>query len=215
MVNGCAWRALPSEFGPWFTIFQFFNRLSKRGFGAFLQQRMKLGHTAEAVFFDSTHCKVHQHANGPGGQKNQGIGRSRGGRNTKVHLAIDGLGRLAALPVFTPGNVSDFTAAPKLTGRLRNTAGVGDKGFDSAKIRHGLRARGCEACIPYRRNVKIKEPYDEDLYRARHCIENLFQRIKTFRRVAMRFEKTLRMFAEFVTFSILAVYEADELWLPM
>jgi transposase len=213
--NGPAWRALPSEFGHWFTVFQFFNRLSRAGFFDFLHQQLVCGDEAEAVFFDSTHCKVHQHANGAQSRQDQAIGNSRGGLNTKIHLVVDALGRLAAPMVLTPGNVSDHTAAPDLTGGLRDSAAVADKGYDSKKLRHRLRAQGCEPCIPARANTKAPESYDQHLYRSRGCVENKFQRIKVFRRVATRFEKTSRMFLLFITAAIAFTYERDSLWPSM
>ena len=215
MLNGPAWRALPSEFGKWGTIFQYFNRLSHAGFFSFLEQRLICGNEAEAVFYDSTHHKVHQHANGPGTAEDQSIGKSRGGLNTKLHMAVDAVGRLAAGIILTSGNISDHTVAPELTADLRDTAGVGDKGYDSKKHRDQLRRQGCEPCIPARSNVKNPEPYDEVLYRTRHCIENKFQRLKVFRRVANRYEKTKRMFFMFIIVAISATYEKDGLWAPM
>jgi hypothetical protein len=81
------------------------------------------------VFYDSAHHKVHQHSNGQGTAENQSIGKSRGGLNTELHMAIDALGRLAAGIILTRGNISDHTVAPGLTADLRDTAGVGDKGY--------------------------------------------------------------------------------------
>jgi transposase len=210
--NGCAWRALPSEFGPWCAIHQYFNRLSRAGFFEFLQDRMVIGDTSEAVFMDSTHCKVHQHANGPGGAKDKAIGKSRGGLNTKIHIVVDALGKLAAPMELTPGNVSDVTVAPKLLENLEDTAVVGDKGYDSRPLREKIRAQDCEPCIPARKNVKDPEPYDTALYRARHAVENVFQRLKVFRRLASRFEKTKRMFFAFICCALAAIYTADNLW---
>jgi transposase len=210
--NGCAWRALPSEFGPWPAIHQFFNRLSKDGYFEFLQEQLICGHDAEAVYMDSTHCKVHQHANGPGSPDDQAIGKSRGGLNSKIHLIVDVLGRLAAPIVVTPGNVSDITVAPVLLEDLEDTAVVGDKGYDSRELRDALRHQDCEPCIPARSNVKNPEPYDAALYRARHAVENVFQRIKVFRRLASRFEKTKRMFFGFICCVLAAIYTADKLW---
>ena len=143
------------------------------------------------------------------------VGSSRGGLNTKLHLVADAAGRLAAPLILTAGNISDHTAAPDLTDGLRDTAAVADKGYDSKALRLRLRARGCEPCIPARSNTKCPEPYDETLYRSRHCIENVFQRIKVFRRVATRYDKTDRMFLLFVTVALSAVYEKDSLWSPM
>ncbi|RYD35637.1 MAG: transposase [Verrucomicrobiaceae bacterium] len=94
--NGCAWRALPSEFGPWCAIHQYFNRLSKAGFFEFLQDCMITWDASEAVFMDSTHCKVLQHTNGPGSPKDRAIGKSRAGLNTKIHMVVDAFGKLAA-----------------------------------------------------------------------------------------------------------------------
>ena len=176
---------------------------------------MLCGHDAEAVFYDSTHHKVHQHANGPGSAEDQGIGVSRGGLNTKLHLVVDVIGRLAAKIVITSGNVSDHSAAPTLTAGLKDTAAVADKGYDSKAHRDQLRSQGCEPCIPARSNVKSPESYDKSLYRSRHCVENKFQRLKVFRRVAARFEKTKRMFFMFVVIAISATYEKDGLWPPM
>jgi transposase len=127
-------------------------------------------------------------------------------------MVVDVLGRLAARMVMTPGNVSDHTAAASLTGGLKDTAAVGDKGYDSKKLRNQLRSQGCEPCIPARKNTKKPEPYDEELYRTRHCIENKFQRIKVFRRVATRYETTKRMFLAFITIALSYTYETDNLW---
>ena len=215
LLNGCAWRALPDDFGSWFTVYQYFNRLSLGGFFDWLHEQLLLGKDAEVVCEDSTHCKVHQHANGAKDRAGEAVGRSRGGLNTKIHAVCDALLRLAAKLVLTGGHVSDHTAAPALTATLHDCAVLGDKGYDSRKHRAELRRRGCEPCIPSRRNTRAPEPYDESLYRARHCIENLFQRIKVFRRVATRYEKTKRMFLALLLCCVAATYEKYQLWGPM
>ena len=56
------------------------------------------------------------------------------------------------------------------------------------------------------------QPYDAELYKSRHAIENKFQRLKVFRRVSARFEKTRRMFFMFVIVAISVSYEKDSLW---
>jgi transposase len=60
--------------------------------------------------------------------------------------------------------------------------------------------------------VKNPEPYDAALYRARHAVENVFQRLKVFRRLATRFEKTKRMFFAFICCVLAAIYMTDKLW---
>jgi transposase len=193
-------------------VFQYFNRLSKAGYFEYLQDQLIIGDTSEAVFMDSTHCKVHQHSNGPGTAENQAIGKSRGGLNTKIHMVVDVMGRLAAAMQITPGNTSDITVAPGLLETLEDVAVAGDKAYDSRKLRETLRTQDCEPCIPARENVKNPESYDTLLYRTRHVVENVFQRLKVYRRVASRFEKTKRMFFAFVCVVLAAIYTEDEIW---
>ena len=61
---------------------------------------------------------------------------------------------------------------------------LGDRGYDSNRFRAGLLARGITPCIPSTQNRKAELPYDTVLYRQRHRIENMFARIKDWRRVA-------------------------------
>ena len=133
----------------------------------------------------------------------------------REHAVCDALLRLAGKLVLTGGNVSDFTAAPELTADLQDCVVSGDKGYDSREHRRDLRSRGCEPCIPSRKNTKCPEPCDESLYKARHCIENLFQRLKVYRRVATCYEKTSRMFLALVLWSVAATCDQFNLWGPM
>ena len=137
-LNGIAWRALPSEFGKWGSVFQYFNRLSLAGFFGFLEERLICGNESEAVFYDSTHHKVHQHANGPGTAEDQAIGKSRGGLNTKLHMAVDALGRLAA---------RIMAGAPK---PARRTGLAADQGSRPAAVRrsraHAASSSGSGGC---------------------------------------------------------------------
>ena len=210
--NGCSWRALPDQFGKWHTVFQYFNRLSKSGFFDWLHAKLVSGNLEEVAFADSTHCKVHQHAYGKQSPEAEGIGSSRGGPNTKIHAVCDALLRLCAPLMLTAGNVSDHTAAPQMLASITDQFVVADKGYDSRALREQLCSQKCEPCIPYRKNTKQPQAYNEFLYRARHCVENLFQRMKVFRRVATRFEKTSRMFLAMVLVSLSALYEKRGLW---
>ena len=58
-----------------------------------------------------------------------------------------------------------------------------------------MQARGAEAVIPPRRNRKVAIDYDRDMYKWRHLVENFFARIKEFRRIATRYDKTDTSFA--------------------
>ena len=70
-----------------------------------------------------------------------------------------------------------------------------------------LQARGAEAVIPPRRNRKVAIDYDRDMYKWRHLVENFFARIKEFRRIATRYDKTDTSFAAtiYLTSTILAL----------
>jgi len=72
---------------------------------------------------------------------------------------------------------------------------IGDKGYDADKrVRAVLAATGKTAVIPPRRNRKSPSSYDKELYKKRHLIENFFSRLKDFRAIATRYEKTARNF---------------------
>lgn len=71
---------------------------------------------------------------------------------------------------------------------------LGDKGYDSDAIREDLAQRGIEAVIPPRSNRKIKIEYDREAYKHRNLVERCVNRIKQFRRIATRYEKTARAY---------------------
>lgn len=130
-----------------------------------------------------------------------------GGAQHQIHLLVDALGRLAAPFILTAGNISGHTAAPLLADSLRDTAAVADKGYDSKAFRDQLRAQECEPCISAYAHVRCPDAYDKELYRARHCIGNVFPRLNVFRRVAKRYNRTDRMFRLLITVALSAVYE--------
>ena len=72
---------------------------------------------------------------------------------------------------------------------------IADKAFDAdARVLEPLAAAGKTVVIPPRTNRSSPRDYDRELYRARHLIENFFARIKQFRAIATRYEKTARNF---------------------
>jgi transposase len=77
-----------------------------------------------------------------------GIGRTKGGRNTKLHAVCDAIGRPHVL-LLTPGNLHDCKVARLCIEALPPTAElVADKGYDSQALREWLDERGTEAVIP-------------------------------------------------------------------
>ena len=114
------------------------------------------------------------------GEKNQAIGRSRGGRTTKIHALTDTLCRPIAF-LLTGGHVADCTAGAALIERLPDCDVVhADKGYNSNAIRSQVRDRGAWANIPPKANRKWKNVFSPFLYRGRNAIERMFCRLKDF-----------------------------------
>ena len=81
-------------------------------------------------------------AAGKGGARKLAIGRSRGGRTTKIHGIADSQGRLFRFSL-TAGNIADITAAHELAAKLPcNGCLIGDMGYDAKKLRVDLAFRG-------------------------------------------------------------------------
>ena len=135
-----------------------------------------------------------------GGLEAAGIGRSRGGLTTKIHAAVDALG----LPIrftITPGHWGDCPQARGLIEGLRGIRHViADAAYDADHLRSfisgSLRA---EAQIKQNPSRAIRYPIDWTLYKERNLVECFFNKIKRFRRIALRCEKTVSSFTAFVS----------------
>jgi transposase len=67
---------------------------------------------------------------------------------------------------------------------------IADKAFDAEeRVLRPLEKAGKAAVIPPKGNRKEPRPYDRDLYKARHLIENFFAKLKQFRAIATRYDK--------------------------
>ena len=123
-----------------------------------------------------------------------GIGRTKGGRNTKLHAVCDAKGRPLVL-LLTPGNVHDCKVAQRCIEAMPPAAElVADKGYDSKALRDWLAERGTTAVIPPRKNRKVQYHYDKTVYRQRNIIERMFCRLKDWRRIATRFDRNIKNF---------------------
>ena len=71
---------------------------------------------------------------------------------------------------------------------------LAERGHDSNRFRAGLIERGITPCIPPTRSRKSAIPYDHALYRLRHRIENTFGRLKDWRRIATRYDRSAHTF---------------------
>ena len=108
---------------------------------------------------------------------------------TKVLALNDALGNLVRFKLL-PGQRSEIVGVADLIDGLTFDALIGDKAFDADHLRQALHERGATAVIPSKRNRKIYIPHDEEAYKWRHLVENYFSKIKEFRGVNTRYDKT-------------------------
>lgn len=119
-------------------------------------------------------------------------------------MAVNGLGLPVEMQV-TPGQIADITQAEALLENHDFEAAIGDKGYDSKKLVAYIERRGAEAVIPPRSNLKHQREFDHQLYKERNLVERFICRIKQYRRVATRYEKTARNFLAFVQVAAISV----------
>jgi transposase len=100
--------------------------------------------------------------------------------------------------VLLPGQRHDSIGFEPLITDIDFAALIGDKAFDNNAVRAELNERGALAVIPSKEDRRTSIPYDVEMYKWRHLIENCFQRLKEFRRVATRYDKTDTSFAAVV-----------------
>ena len=102
---------------------------------------------------------------------------------------VDALGKLVNF-VLLPGQCHDLIGAPPLLVGVEFEALIADKTYDSNELHAQFQACGAMVVIPPRANrVEVVE-CDSEMYKWRHLVENFFCKLKNFRRIAMRFEKT-------------------------
>lgn len=132
------------------------------------------------------------------GQKSQAeceaIGRSKGGLSTKIHATCDALGNPTSF-YLTPGQAHDLEGADALLPSIQADALLADKAYDAdERVRQKLEERDILVVIPSKENRKEPIEYDRHLFKARHLIENFFQKLKQYRAIATRYDKTARNF---------------------
>lgn len=107
---------------------------------------------------------------------------------------VDALGNLVRF-VLLPGQRHDSLGIAPLIHGLDFDALIADKAFDNNALRATLNERGATAVIPSKADRTTPIPHDTEIYKWRHLVENFFQRIKEFRRIATRYDKTDASFA--------------------
>ena len=206
---GAPWRDLPAIFGCWKNVCDRFRTWARTGLWTFILDALSArSRDDEYLMIDSTAVRVHAHgANPAGGQLAQAMGRSKASLSTKVHLACDALGYPLGF-ILTGANVSDFDQAKPLLKRylLPTACAIMDKGYDSDAIRAYVNQLGGTAVIALHPSRAQKPAFDEHLYRERHRIENLFAKLKSFRRLSTRYEKLRSSFAAMLSLACVLLW---------
>lgn len=127
----------------------------------------------------------------------QGLGRSRGGFSTKIHLIADAHGNPVDF-VITPGQAHESRHAISLLMGVEADYVLGDRAYDGSAIRDHIAGMGAEAVVPPHPCRKAPATFDSHLYKARHAIENLFAKLKQYRSLATRYDKTMRNYSAMV-----------------
>jgi transposase len=202
--NGAKWRAIPAELGPWWMAAQTFLRWARLGVWERLHRRVQEQYGLELgmVFLDGTVIRAHQKAAGArkeglppaASAEAQALGRSRGGFGTKGHVLADAGGRAIAFAL-TPGQAAEVSQAEELLGFLPGTPiwTVADRGYSSHALRAAIRDLGSTPAIPTRRN-EAPVACRAWIYANRERVERLWSRLKEWRAVATRYDKTARSF---------------------
>ena len=130
---------------------------------------------------------------------NQHIGRSSGGRTTKIHAVVDGLGNPLYIKL-SAGQIHDSTQAIKILSQLsiKDSNILADKAYGTKEVREYIRKRGAECVIPPKSNAVNKWECDYHIYKERHLVECFFNKLKQFRRIGTRYDKLASTFINFI-----------------
>ena len=204
--NGAKWRSIPAELGPWWMAAQTFIRWVRLGvWERLLGMAQARGIELGMAFLDGTTIRAHQKAAGAprrprkerpeaGHDGREALGRSRGGYGTKACVVAEAGGRAVAFSL-VPGQAHELSQAPGLLARLPEAPGwvVGDRGLASHAFRERVWDMGARPAIPPKRH---EEPVACPvwIYGNRNRVERLWARLKEWRAVATRYEKTAASF---------------------
>ena len=113
--------------------------------------------------------------------------------------------------LLSEGQMSDYKGAALMLDALPPAKTMlGDRGYVADWFRDALAARGITACIPSKINRKTPIPHDAILYRQRHKIENMFGRLKDWRRIHTRYDRCAHTFMSAIAIAATVIFWLDQ-----
>jgi len=113
--------------------------------------------------------------------------------------------------LLSEGEMSDYKGAALLLDQLpRAKELLADKGYDSDWFREALTAKGITPCIPPRKNRITQIAYDKDLYKQRHKVENMFGRLKDWRRIHTRYDRCAHTFFSAICIAAAVIFYLNQ-----
>ena len=204
--SGAPWRDLPESYGPPTTCYNRFVRWRRAGVWDRIMEALAAAHDTAVQMIDTSIVRVHQHGACIAGNREQHMGRSRGGLTSKVHAVVDANG----LPVrlgLSPGEAHDNRLCPVLlAGLLPKTMVLADRGYDADWIRALVNEQGAWANIPPKRNRRDPICFSPYLYRSRNLVERFFNKIKQCRRIATRYDKLAANYLAFIKLASIRIW---------
>jgi len=114
--------------------------------------------------------------------------------STKIHAMVDALGNPIGF-ILSPGQAHDLEGADALLPQMKADTLLADKAYDAdERVIEPLLAAGKNPVIPPKSNRKIQRTFDKEMYKARHLMENFYCKLKQYRAIATRYDKTARNF---------------------
>ena len=106
----------------------------------------------------------------------------------------------------SPGQAHDITKAHDLVDGLTADFVIADTAYDADHFREAIKAKQAEAVIPNNPSRALRHPIDKALYKERHLVECCFNKLKNFRRIATRYDKTALSFLAMITVAAIAIW---------
>ena len=228
LESGAPWRLLPTQFGAQDLVETRFRRWAAAGvFRRAYHELYPPGALADGrtVVIDGTYAKAHRSAAGARVDRSgelcefwcpeecppkrpwycretQAIGKTRGGFNTNIVAVVNEDRRLVNWTLLA-GTAPEPKAMPRLLEGISPAVVVADKLYDIDEVRWMLENRGIEGAIPnHARRTRHPYPWHPAI-RKQHLADNFFADLKSFRRVATRYEKTTEAFDAMIALAAL------------